>query len=50
MQANMISCRDSADTACIERQEGLIAEADELRDRAEQLQESQQAGAATPAA
>ena len=50
MQANMISCRDSDDTVCIERQAGLIAEADELRDRAEQLQETQQAGAATPAA
>ena len=50
MQANMISCRDSDDTVCIERQEGLIAEADELRDRAEQLQDAQQTGAATPAA
>ena len=47
MQANMISCRDASDTACIEEQEALIAEADELRDLAEQLQEEQQSGVAS---
>ena len=42
MQANM--------TTDLDEQEALIAEADELRDRAEELQEEQQAGGAAPAA
>ena len=48
MQANMISCEDSDDTACLTEQEGLISEADALRDRAEELQERARSG--TPAA
>ena len=44
MQANMISCENTDDTACLSEQEGLIAEADALRDRAEELQEQQRAG------
>ena len=42
MQANM--------TTDVDEQEALISEADELRDRAEQLREQQQAGAAAPVA
>ena len=42
MQANM--------TTDLDEQEALIAEADELRDRAEELQKQQQAGGAAPAA
>lgn len=42
MKANETDDRDEVDS--------LIAEADELRDRAEQLQEEQQSGAAAPAA
>ena len=45
MQANMISCEDTDDTECISEQEGLIAEADEFRNRAEQLQKQQREGA-----
>ncbi len=46
MQANMISCEDTDDIECISFQEGLIAEADDFRDRAEELQKQQREGAA----
>ena len=46
MQANMITCEDTGDTECIEGQSALIDEADELRGRAEQLQEDARGGGA----
>ena len=39
MQAGMLICEDTSDTACISEQEALIAEADDLRDLAQSLQD-----------
>ena len=50
MKAGKLVCENTADTACIEEQDGLIAEADELRDRAQDLQEQATSGAGGPAA
>ena len=44
MQAGMLICENTADTECINEQESLISQADELRTLAEQLQKEQQAG------
>lgn len=50
MQANTLVCEDSDDTVCIEEQDGLIAQADELLSRAQQLQREQRAQPPPPAA
>ena len=49
MQAGMLVCEDTDDTACISEQDGLIAEADTLRDRAQEIQDEAR-GAAIAAA
>ena len=49
MQAGMLVCEDTDDTVCISEQEGLIAEADVLRDRAQGI-EDEARGAALAAA
>tara|TARA_B100000029_G_scaffold501527_1_gene575151 strand:- start:470 stop:1495 length:1026 start_codon:yes stop_codon:yes gene_type:complete len=49
MQAGMLVCEDTDDTECINEQEGLIAEADTLRDRAQEIQDEAR-GAAIAAA
>ena len=49
MQAGMLVCEETDDTACISEQEGLIAEADTLRDRAQEIQDEAR-GAAIAAA
>ena len=49
MQAGMLVCEDTDDAACISEQEGLIAEADTLRDRAQEIQDAAR-GAAIAAA
>ena len=48
MQAGMLVCEDTDDTECINEQEGLIAEADAFRDRA-QVIEDEARGAALAA-
>ena len=48
-QAGMLVCEDTDDAACISEQEGLIAEADTLRDRAQEIQDAAR-GAAIAAA
>ncbi len=49
MQAGMLVCEDTDDTECINEQEGLITEADTLRDRAQEIQDEAR-GAAIAAA
>ena len=39
MQAGMLVCEDTDDTECINEQEGLIAEADAFRDRAQGIED-----------
>ena len=50
MQAGLTTCEDSDDTECIEAQDALIAEADNLRDRAQDIQEEARGAAAEAAA
>ena len=50
MQAGMLVCEDTDDTACISEQEGLIAEADDLRDRAQGIQDEARGAALAAAA
>ena len=45
MQANMISCEDLDDTACISGQDALLAQADDLRDRAQAIQDENRGAA-----
>ena len=49
MQAGMLVCEDTDDTECISQQEGLIAEADQLRNTAQDI-EAEARGAALAAA
>lgn len=49
MQAGMLVCEDTDDTACISEQEGLIAQAEELQDTARDI-EAEARGAALAAA